>query len=89
MVQVMACCLTAPSHSRTNVDLSSIKYIGNHLRLILQELLKTYNVDMNLKITNLILQPHLPWDNDVMRHWDFVSDIHVPVRGQSPQVIRA
>ena len=32
--QVRVCCLTAPSHYLTNVDLSSVRYGGIHLRAI-------------------------------------------------------
>ena len=34
LTQVMACCLMAPSHYLTNVDLSSVKSCDNQLRVI-------------------------------------------------------
>ena len=34
LTQVMACCLTAPSHSWTNVDFSSVRFCGIHLRVL-------------------------------------------------------
>ena len=38
LAQVMACCLTAPSHYWTNVDLSSVRSSSIHLRAILPEM---------------------------------------------------
>ena len=40
LAQVMACCLMAPSHYWTNVDLPSARSIGIHLSTILQEILQ-------------------------------------------------
>ena len=48
LVQVMACCLTAPSHW-TNVDLSPVEVCGTHLRPISQDMLKTSIHKMSLK----------------------------------------
>ena len=38
LAQVMACCLTAPNHYLTNVDLSSVRLSDIHLRAISQEI---------------------------------------------------
>ena len=74
LVQVMACwhqiiiC--------TNVDLSSMRSCGIHLRAISQERLKISMLDISLKIINLILQPHLPGNNE-LTHWGRVTHICV------------
>ena len=42
LVQVKACCLTAPSHYLVQFDQSSVRYRGIHLRTISPETLKIY-----------------------------------------------
>ena len=49
----------------TNVDLSSVKSFGIHLRAISHEMLKISSLDVSLKITNLRLHPHLPGTNEL------------------------
>ena len=63
----MACCLTAPSHylNWTKVDYSLVKSCGIRMREILQNMLKTSILDMNLKMYDLRLQTHLPWANEI------------------------
>ena len=51
--------------TRTNVDLSSVKSCGIHLRAISHEMLKICTLDVSLKITNLRLHPHLPGTNEL------------------------
>ena len=52
----------------------SLRSRGIHLRAILQEIFKIYIVDMSLKITNLILELHLP---NELTHWGRVTHICV------------
>ena len=47
----------------TNVDLSSVKSCGIHLRAISHEILKIFTLNVSLKVTNLRLHPHLPGTN--------------------------
>ena len=49
----------------TNVNPLSVTSCVIHFRVISQELLKISNLDMSLKITNLILQPHLLGANEL------------------------
>ena len=57
LAEVMACCLTAPSHYLTKCCLSTMRSGGFHLRLISQEMLKKSILDRSLKITYYRLQP--------------------------------
>ena len=50
LAQVMAYCLTAPSHTGTNVDLSSIRLCGIHLSALWWEDLKKPSSKTSLKI---------------------------------------
>ena len=58
LAQVMACCLIAPSHYLTNIDLSSLSTCGIQLWAILQEMRKIYILDTSFKKIDLILQAH-------------------------------
>ena len=49
--------------TQTNLDLSSVKSWGIHIRAISLEMLKIYIIDMCLKIIYLKLHPHLPGIN--------------------------
>ena len=68
LIQVMACCLMAPSHYLNQFWLLTSKVLWHSLRAISPEMLKISILDMNLKITNLKLQPHLP------RVWQHQAD---------------
>ena len=57
--QLMACCLTAPSHHLNQRWLPPGKSCGIYLRAISQEVLKISILDTSSKVTNAILQPHL------------------------------
>ena len=57
----------------TNVDESSVRPSGIHLKAILRESLR-YILDIRLKITDLILQPHLGGSNE-LSHWGWVMNI--------------
>ena len=62
----------------TNVDLSSVRSCGIHLRLITDEMLKISLLDVSLKIIDLKLQPHLPGASEfIYRHLG--NDVIVPV----------
>ena len=59
LVQVMACCLMAPSHYLNQYSLiinESMRSYGSHLRVILWEIFSTWITKMCLKLTNLELQ---------------------------------
>ena len=68
LAQVMACCLSAPSHYLTNVDLSSVRLSGIHLRAISQEIPQPPFTKVSLKITYLKLNWNLPGANE-LTHW--------------------
>ena len=53
-VQLMACCLMAPSHYLNQCWLISMRSFHIHLRAISQEMLMITVLDMSLKITDLI-----------------------------------
>ena len=61
---VMACCLAAPSHTWTNVDLSSVRLIGIYLTAIYHKLLWMLLTPMGLKMTYLKILWHLPEANE-------------------------
>ena len=75
LAQVMACCLTAPSHYLNHVDLSSVRYCGIHRRALSWEDLTIPISKTRLKITfleshsdlsganELIFLPYLPRAN--------------------------
>ena len=75
-VHVIACYLT-------NVDYSSVRSYGIHLRAISQEMLKISSLDMCLKITILESQPHLSVATelkfDVLDLWLIRTDIYGPI----------
>ena len=60
LAPVMACCLTAQTITRTNVDLSSVKASDNHLRVICQRWLihESLKLDWQLFIRSFILIFH-------------------------------
>ena len=64
LVQVMACCLTAPSHYLDQCWLI-ISSCGFHLRAISHDMLKITIFEISLKITDLRLQTHLPGTNEI------------------------
>ena len=68
LIQLMACCLMAPSHYLNQLWLLTSKVLWHSLRAISPEMLKISILDLNLKITNLKLQPHLP------RVWQHQAD---------------
>ena len=62
LVQVMACCLTAPSHCLNQCWLNIIRVLWHSL---FYEMLKISILDMSFKITYLKLQPYLPGANEL------------------------
>ena len=62
LVQVMACCLTAPSHCLNQCWFFISAAI--HLRVISQQMHKLIIFDMTLKISNLKVQPLFPGANE-------------------------
>ena len=56
----MACCMTAPTITLTNVDLSSVKCYGIYLSTTSQEMFNISITKMRLNMTHLNLQSHLP-----------------------------
>ena len=54
-IQVIACCMTAPNITWTNVDLSSVKFYGIYLSTTSQEMFDTSITKMRLKMTHLNL----------------------------------
>ena len=65
--QVMTCCLTAPGHYLNhNVDLSSVRFSGIHLRAISLEIPQPPFNKISLKITYLKLNWNLAGANELM-----------------------
>ena len=75
LVQVLTCCLTAPSHYLNQYWLPLIisPVLWHSLMVISQLTLKISIHDM--KITNSILQPHLPGSNELIQH-QFITSIN-------------
>ena len=67
LAQVTACCLTAPTITWTNVDLSSVRSSGIHHRAILQEIPQQSVVEISLKITYLKICSNLPGANELIQ----------------------
>ena len=65
LAQVMACCLTAPSHYLTNVDWSSVKSGDIHIRTISQEVPQPSIIKIFLKITCLKFHSNFPGANEL------------------------
>ena len=60
MDQVMACCLTAPSHYLNQCWLIISEVMWLHLRAFPREMFKISILDMSLKMTNLRFHSNLP-----------------------------
>ena len=67
LAQVMACCLTAPSLYLNNVDLSSVRACGIHLRAISQEIPQPPFTKTSLKINYSKLNWNLPGAKELSR----------------------
>ena len=67
LVQVMFVAQWYKAITRTNVDLSSMRFYGIHLRAASWEMLQIAILDISLKIMNFILQPHLPGANELIK----------------------
>ena len=67
LAQVMAHFLMAPSHylNHCSLIISEVLWPSTEGNRVLQEILKISILDMNLKIDDLRLQPHLPCANDL------------------------
>ena len=68
LAQVMACCLTAPSHYLNQCWLRISEVFGIHMMAISQKMkiLKKFIAEMSLKFTNLRLRsPPPPWANQL------------------------
>ena len=77
LAQVMAWCLTAPSHYLTNVDLSSVRCHGIHLRALSLDDVKIPINKTKLKIAVLTWHPGLPGANFSL-HYDIPPPLPVP-----------
>ena len=64
--QVIACCLSASSHYLKQCWLIISKVFGIHLMAVSKEMLKTYILNMSVKITNLRLQLHQPGASELI-----------------------
>ena len=71
LAQVKAHFLMAPSHflSQCSLIISEVLWPSTEGDRVSQEILKISILDMNLKISNLRLQPHLPCANDLRYFW--------------------
>ena len=67
LAQVIACCLTAPSHYLNQCWLTISEVLWHNLSAISHEMLKTSTLDVSLKITNLRLHLHLPGTNELIK----------------------
>ena len=75
LTQVMACCLTAPSITWTNVDLK-VRSCDNHMNAISQEIHQPSITKFSLKINYLQCLSNFPGPN-VLTHWGRVTHICV------------
>ena len=79
----MAWCLMAPSQYLNQFSLNINKVLWHSPSIISQEMLKISKLDMSLKITNLILQSHLPGANELIcchyKHVLIVPQIPAPI----------
>ena len=66
LAQVVACCLTAPSHYLTNANLSSARSFGFQVRAIPQEMPQSSITEICLKITCLKFHSNFPVTNELM-----------------------
>ena len=71
LAQVMAHFLMTPSHylNQCSLIISGVLWPSTESDRVSQEILKITILDMNLKINNLRLQPHLPCANDLRYFW--------------------
>ena len=71
LAQVMAHFLMAPSHylNHCSLIISEVLWPSTEGNRVSQEILKISILDMNLKIDDLRLQPHLPCANDLGYFW--------------------
>ena len=67
LVQVMACCLTAPSQYLNQCGLiwSSVKFSGIHIRIISQEMPQPSTTKIHLKMTYLKFHSNFPGANEL------------------------
>ena len=65
LAQVMACCLMAPSHYLTNLDLSSVRSNGIHLSAILQEIAQPSVTKISFVIIHLKFCSNLSGANEL------------------------
>ena len=70
LAQVMACCLTAPSHYLNQCWLSLVRFCGIHLRAIQQRAPKYLFYIISLKIRLSKLLPLFPGANELKTHPD-------------------
>ena len=66
LAQVMACCLTAPSHYLNQCWLIISEVVWHSPGVIPHEMLEISIHDMSLKINHFRSQPHLPGTNELM-----------------------
>ena len=84
LVQVMACCLAAPSHNLNQCWLIISKVLWHSAEGISQEMLKISVLGMRLKITNMRLQllwKLWVWDYNCFENYKFEVTVTLP-RGQ-------
>ena len=65
LAQVMACCLTARSHTWTNVDYWSVRSIDIHMKAISLDIPQPSVTEISLKIIYLKFCSNLPGDNEL------------------------
>ena len=79
LAQVMACCLMAPGHYWTNVDLSSVRYRGIHLGVVSLQWPNISVIKVSLNIIYLKLQPYCPWINElIIMNNNTISTCYIP-----------
>ena len=64
LAQVVACCLTAPSHYLNNVDLSLVRSSDIQVMAISQSIPQSSTIEFTLKITYLKFHSNLPGANE-------------------------
>ena len=75
LAQVMAHFLMVPSHylNHCSLIISEILWPSTEGNRVSQEILRLSILDMNLKIDNLRLQPHLPYPGGALPLWESVG----------------
>ena len=75
LVQLMACCLTAPSHHLNRCWLITSEVLQQSSEDSSQDILKISILDVSLEIYNLRLPPHIPGKNELTYLYHFCSSV--------------